>query len=1228
MQETFAEWLQQQRSLLHYSRMDLAESLGISVDLIAELEANRFLPSSQLAKRFFDLFALSVEEQQLLFAKYAAHLSLPLEPQLPPLQSGLFGQTELLEQICQALGHDCRVVSLLGMGGIGKTRIAIQAAYRLSPRFIDGIFFIDLTQIADPSLVLVQLAHAFHLPDCLPQTVLEELVALLHHKRVLLLIDSCERVVPAMRDLEELLKRLPLLHILFTSRVRFHVQNEQSFLVGPLELPSRQQEYQRPEAYLEALATIASVALFVDRARTSLPLFQLNERNADTVAQICILLEGVPLAIELAVSHLQILTPQGLLQRLENRLEALKQQNAPSERHQSLRLSLAWSYALLPLSAQILLRRLALFQSGATLELIEQLCAFAPLDRPDDSGIDVMENLMILLDHQLVVRRERNEYEIDFAMFELVRLYALERLEESGERTLLYRRFARYYLAYIQTAIAHRSGSEGPLWMERLDQHYPNIRLLLIWSLEERSDPALGLALAVAIWRYWDWRGLSDEGWKWLNTALNLTPERVDLERAQALQAAGWISRTRWEPTITCDLLERSLALFRRLDDLYGMVDVLTNLMTFSFDRGSYEEAEHYAEEVLPLVRQLDDSLLAAWAFIQMTRIAIWRNEFNWALEVAQEALSLARSIRHKSAMAWSMYYTSRVMTRIFNYDSALLMAEESVMLFRQINSGYGAAIALHLLAEIHQSMGDKARASLLLHESIELRANLEDRFHMARICLTRGRLAEAEQNYSDAYTYYDDARRLFDLIGEPIEMSWALFGLSRVGPSSQDVVTIRRLLDRFSKEMQRAKHSAWAAWGRSLRDAALALHNPEEAMVLLEQGLAEARQSGEVWDLSASLQCYVSVAGQNRTRPYPHNLVREGVQLAYDIGDHLSLLVHTVSLACFAWHEDRFEDAAYLAGLSETLQERLGTGYCAVTLPQRDSYQCSWISSSIRSRFVETNIAEAWARGRHSTAEQGLHFVLGFLDRFSKAWNYLEELQEVYDGSLPKSSINDLESFAYTVSHDLRAPLHAIDGYTQILIEDLQGSLSEEAQQVYSIIRNETGRMRELIDKLVSFARFGHSSIHLEPIAMNAMVQAAFVDVTVDQDLSRIHLEVEELPVALGDMVLVRQIWVNLLSNAIKYSSHRPNTHISISATTKLYTVTYKIEDNGTGFDMQQAHRLFGVFQRLHTDNEFAGIGVGLAIVQRIVQRHGGRIWAEGRPDQGASFFFTLPKS
>lgn len=1229
MQETFAEWLQQQRMLQRYSRMQLAEHLSLSIETIEQIETQSLLPSHQLVRRLFDFFAIPLPQQRLLFERYTHQFSLPLEPQLPRPQTEMFGRTDLIEQICQAMGHPHRIVSLIGLGGIGKTRLALEAAHRLVPRFIDGVFFIDLSALNDPELFLVTIAKAFNINDLLPQTALQKLVNLLQNKQVLLLIDSVEQIQPAIQELHQLLNRLPMLHILLTSRVMLHLQQEKVFLLEPLDLPIHYQGAPYEPSLLETIASNPAVELFVDRARTVWPLFQLSESNAQAICEICIRLEGIPLALELAVAHLRMFTPQGLLKRLEHRLEEiLHYQTKQPERHQTMRMALDWSYKALPLSAQIILRRMALFQSGAALDLIEQICLGIPIDHPELVGIDLMDTIMILLGHNLLLRRETDAYEVQFTMLETVREYALERLDESGERDQLCKSFAAYYLEWIKAASPLLRTQEAELWMQRLDQHYPNIRAALVWSLQDQGDPVVGLKMVAAMWRYWDWRSMTNEGYRWLTCALELVTEGFEFERAHALQGAGWLSRVRWDTAVTLNLLEQSLKLFRPLGLVYNTVDVLTNLMTFCFDIAEYEQAERYADELLPMVREFDNPLLAAWALIQMTRIALWRNELNWALEISQEALGLARSVQNKRAIGWAMYYASRVLTRFYNYESALMMAEESVRLFRECDYFYGAAISMHIVAEVLQFTGDTARALEVIEESLILRRDAEDTYHMARISLTRGRLAEAQHHYSEAYTYYDDARRLFEKIGESTEIAWALYGLSRVGPFAQDVITIRRLLDRFSKEMQRAKQHVWAAWGTGLRDAALALQNPEEALILVEQNLVSVRQSGDVWALSSALQCFVSVAGYIPERRYPTSAVREGLQLAFDLGDHLSLLVHAISLACYAWRQERWEDAAWLCGFAQMLYERIGVGYCAVILPQRDRYQLTWVSSTVRARFEEDCIAEAWALGRHSTVEAGLQYALAYIDDFFKLGSYLEELQEAYAGSNSASAVNDLETFAYTVSHDLRAPLQAIDGYTRILIEDLEGTLSEEAQQVYSIIRNETGRMRELIDRLVSFARFGHTPIQLEPISMNDMVQAAFVDVTCNQDLARIQLEMEELPAALGDMILVRQIWVNLLSNAIKYSAHRPKALIRISATTLLYSVTYKIEDNGIGFDMQQIHRLFGVFQRLHTDKAYSGVGVGLAIVQRIIQRHGGRIWAEGVPDQGATFYFTLPKA
>ncbi len=219
-----------------------------------------------------------------------------------------------------------------------------------------------------------------------------------------------------------------------------------------------------------------------------------------------------------------------------------------------------------------------------------------------------------------------------------------------------------------------------------------------------------------------------------------------------------------------------------------------------------------------------------------------------------------------------------------------------------------------------------------------------------------------------------------------------------------------------------------------------------------------------------------------------------------------------------------------------------------------------------------------------------------------------------------------ELEAFAYSVSHDLRAPLRAVDGYSRILMEDYHGSLDAEGQRVCSVVREEAQRMGRLIDDLLAFSRIGRAPLGSGRLEMAAMVRSVFGELTTPAMRDRIDLRIEALPAAAADAALVHQVWTNLLSNAIKFSSKRERAFIVVEGWRAERDAVFAVRDNGAGFDPQYAAKLFGVFQRLHTSSEFEGTGVGLAIAQRIVQRHGGRIWADGETGKGASFYFTLP--
>jgi len=223
------------------------------------------------------------------------------------------------------------------------------------------------------------------------------------------------------------------------------------------------------------------------------------------------------------------------------------------------------------------------------------------------------------------------------------------------------------------------------------------------------------------------------------------------------------------------------------------------------------------------------------------------------------------------------------------------------------------------------------------------------------------------------------------------------------------------------------------------------------------------------------------------------------------------------------------------------------------------------------------------------------------------------------------EAAVKELEAFTYSVSHDLRAPLRAIDGYTRILVEDHELSLGTEGQRICGVVRDETRRMGQLIDDLLAFSRLSRADMQPMPIDMEALAEAAFHQLTTPESRERIDFRVGDLPPAVGDPTLIGQVWVNLLSNALKFSSKRERAVVEVGGRQSEGETIYYVRDNGAGFDMRYAGKLFGVFQRLHSEREFEGTGVGLAIVQRMIHRHGGRIWAEAAPGMGATFYFTL---
>jgi predicted ATPase/transcriptional regulator with XRE-family HTH domain len=439
-------WLRDAREERGWTQKDVADRIGAPHPLnISRWESGTAFPRSHYIEHLCLLFDKTPRELGLLHHASAGPgeafrentAQAPEEPStvapflLPVLLTPLIGREQEVAAVCAELAHPTvRLLTLLGAGGIGKTRLSLQVATQMRDQFADGVCFVPLAPIRDPALALSAIAQVLDIRESGARPLLEQLKEALRHRQLLLLLDNVEQVVTVAPHLEELLAACPHLKLLVTSRATLHVQAEQIFPVPPLSLPDL---LHLPES--EALAHYAAVALFLQHARAMQPGFQLTAANARAVAEICVRLDGLPLAIELAAARIRLLSPQALLGRLSQRLAILTSgpRNLPV-RQQTLRNTLTWSYDLLEQEEQQVFRQLSVFVGGWTLEAAEVVGnAHRP---PDRASVSVLDAMTSLLDASLLVQVGKPGEEPRLLMLETVREYGLECLQDSGMRTI------------------------------------------------------------------------------------------------------------------------------------------------------------------------------------------------------------------------------------------------------------------------------------------------------------------------------------------------------------------------------------------------------------------------------------------------------------------------------------------------------------------------------------------------------------------------------------------------------------------------------------------------------------------------------------------------------------------------------------------------------------------------------------------------------------------------
>jgi predicted ATPase/DNA-binding SARP family transcriptional activator len=714
---------------------------------------------------------------------------------LPVPLNDLIGRQEEKEAILGYLSKR-RLVTLVGSGGVGKTRLAIASAEALLPDFAHGVWFVDLAAVSDPAQVAHAAARTLGVLEEKERPLAETLVDFLSRRALLLVLDNCEHLIDACASLAfTLLSACPELRVLATSRQALGVTGEQMYRVPSLTFPtispnSTQANSDSFEKDLQVLLEYDAVRLFVERARQVHPAFQLNRRSAEAITDICQQLDGIPLAIEMAAARMRALSATEIQERLADRFRLLTSGNrATLPRQQTLHAAIEWSYDLLTPPERDLLRYLSVFTGGWSREGVEAICKEEGGRRKDESmtGLeahpssfilhpsDTVDLLMALVDKSLVTMEERGETP-RYAMLESVRQYGRELLTKSGELGEAQQRHRDYYLR-----MAERSYKEDDvIWMDRLEQEHDNLRAAQDFCLAEADSITMGLRFVVALHGFWAARGYLREGIR-RGTALLAHPnaQSPDQLRAGALYSVGRMTWQYSDYTGLSTLFAESLAIYQMLGDKNGTARAMEALGGVLED----EQGDAYLAESLALYQETGNQSGVAQIHRRRGINARMAGDLVRARQWLTEGLELSRRIENRLLIAHILHDLSYLNFVEGDLVSAQTLEEEALQQYREIGNRMGELIGLQHLGWVNLWLDNWEKTRTCTEASLHMQkaAWRRQEFSTALECLAE--VACREEKWARAACLWgavDTFQKTYNLVAaegrkEPLEKSVAV---------------------------------------------------------------------------------------------------------------------------------------------------------------------------------------------------------------------------------------------------------------------------------------------------------------------------------------------------------------------------------------------------------------------------------------------------------------------